>query len=182
MHVNCIRSRSRGERYVGIRPCGRALRLIDYRMLHLELRTGPFMYLEQRKHKRFKSKGEAFAAFIKPNQSIIVGRIADISLGGLGIVYLAIDEVGEGTPEVEVFGLDSVHLSRMKSTVVYDTYLPDQSSDFLAVRRCGVQFDQLDRDLESELRGYIEKHCAEADEKERVFADNLAHSKDIEQA
>ncbi len=131
------------------------------------------MYPEQRKHKRFNSKGEAFAAFIKPNQSIIVGRIADISLGGLGIVYLAIDEVGEGTPEIEVFGLDSVHLSRMKSTVVYDTYLPEQSSDFLAVRRCGVRFEELDRDLEYELQGYIEKHCLDSHKKEEsVVVDN----------
>lgn len=121
------------------------------------------MYSEQRKHKRFQSKGEAFAAFIKPNQSIIVGRIADISLGGLGIVYLAIDEVGEGTPDVEVFGLDSVHLSRIRSTVVYDSYLPDQSSDFLAVRRCGVKFDQLDREMEFELQGYIDKYCNDSE-------------------
>ena len=95
---------------------------------------------DHRKHKRLKAEGEIFAAFVTPNEPIIVGRILDLSLGGAGVKYLATMEIRTGPASINIFGLNSHHMELIQSTVIYDMEIAGESWSIPAVRRCGIKF------------------------------------------
>jgi hypothetical protein len=115
------------------------------------------MSVELRRLKRFEGGEGAFVAFIRPDEPIIVGKIVDINSGGLGVRYLAAEEFGEGPSMVEIFGPSSIRIDRIKSTVVYDREISEESSSSLSVRRCGIRFDQ--RCRSAELLKFISSTC-----------------------
>lgn len=100
------------------------------------------MSIELRKLKRYGAGEGAFAAFIRPGDPIVVGKIIDIGSGGLGVRYLAAEEIGKGPSLVEIFGPGSIRIIRIKSMVVYDSEISEESSSSLSVRRCGIKFEQ----------------------------------------
>jgi hypothetical protein len=100
------------------------------------------MSVEQRKLKRFSTGKEAFAAFIRPNEPVIVGKIMDISHGGLAVRYLSNGKLGEGSAEIQIFGPGLNPTNRIECKIVYDKVLVDESWDVFAVRRCGVKFSR----------------------------------------
>ena len=106
------------------------------------------MIAEMRKLKRFKAEGGVFAALIRPEGSIVVGKIMDFSRGGLGIRYLAAEKIGEGPSLVEIFDPGSIRRNRFKSMVIHDSEISEESSDSLSVRRCGIKFEQRCRSSE----------------------------------
>ena len=74
------------------------------------------MNSDHRKHKRFKTEGDIFAAFVMPNEPIIVGRILDLSHGGAGVQYLATtklayraDQYQDIRHELTSHGTNTVH-------------------------------------------------------------------------
>ena len=111
------------------------------------------MSIEMRKLKRFEAGEGTFVAFIRSEQPIIVGKIIDISSGGLGVRYLAAEEIGQGPSLVEIFGPSSTRTDRIRSTVIYDDEISDESFNSLSVRRCGIKFGQ--RWRSSELLKFI---------------------------
>jgi hypothetical protein len=106
-----------------------------------------------RKLKRFEAGEGAFAALIRPEQPIVVGKIIDFSSGGLGIRYLAAEEIGQGPSLVQIFGSGMTRIDRIKSTVIHDSEISEESSISLSVRRCGIKFEQ--RCRSSELHKFI---------------------------
>lgn len=101
------------------------------------------MNKEQRKRKRFSVRNGAFAAFIRPNEPVIVGKIMDISQGGMAVRYLAPERLGEGFAAIRIFGPDSYPTNRIECRIVYDEILAEESSDNFCVRRCGVEFSEI---------------------------------------
>ncbi len=101
------------------------------------------MIVEHRKLKRFSTGNEAFAAFIRPNEPMIVGKILDISQGGFAVRYLANEKLGEGSAEVRIFGPSINSTNRIGCTIVYDRVLVEESLDVFSVRRCGVKFSRI---------------------------------------
>jgi len=97
---------------------------------------------EMRKLKRYEAGEGAFAAFIRPEEPIVVGKIINISSGGLGIRYLAGEKIGEGPSLIEIFGPGSSRIVRIKSAVVHDSEISEESSSSVSVRHCGIRFEQ----------------------------------------
>jgi hypothetical protein len=105
--------------------------------------SGEEMLVEQRKRKRFNIGAEAFAAFIRPNEPIIVGKIIDIGRGGLAVHYFASGKLGEGSTLIRVFGPNLNSTGRIECSIVYDTDLVEELWNTVTVRRCGVQFTRI---------------------------------------
>ncbi len=108
------------------------------------------MFEEKRKHKRFKGKKGAFAAFIRPNELINTGQIQDISMGGLCVRYLAANGDNEERSEITIFGSNNrfIHVRSVQCRIVYDREVPGGSWKEISTRRCGVEFENLfDKDL-----------------------------------
>jgi hypothetical protein len=101
------------------------------------------MTFEQRKLKRFNAGNEAFAAFIRPNEPVIVGKIVDISQRGLAVHYLANRILEEGSAEVRIFGPNLKPTNRIECKIIYDRVLNEESWDIFSVRRCGVKFSRI---------------------------------------
>ena len=94
---------------------------------------------ERRKHPRFKSRDGAFA--VLQNRETRLGRVVDVSLGGLAFHYVD----GEGPNPVATGMLDiftvgsSVELRRLPVRTLSDIPLGDPAGE-AGVRRCGVAF------------------------------------------
>ena len=105
--------------------------------------SGNKMIAEQRKLKRFNTDNEAFAAFIRPNEPVIVGRIMDISQGGIAVRYLANGDLGVGFAEIRIFGPNVNPTNPIQCEIIYDKVLAEESWDVFSVRRCGVKFNRI---------------------------------------
>ncbi len=99
--------------------------------------------VEQRKRKRFNIADEAFAAFIRSNEPIIVGKIMDIGQGGLAVQYFASGKLAEGSSLIRVFGPNLNSTGRIECSIVYDKDLVAESCNTVSVRRCGVRFTRI---------------------------------------
>jgi len=99
--------------------------------------------MEQRKSKRFSPGNAAFAAFIRPNEPVIVGKVMDISQRGVAVRYLANGKLEEGSAEVRIFGPNLNTTNRIECKIVYDQVLGKESWDVFLVRRCGVKFSRI---------------------------------------
>ncbi len=100
---------------------------------------------EKRKFKRFPVMEGAFAVFTDPNGLKNMGRIQNISLGGLCLRYLSLD-AGEGERNaIKIFGSNGrfIHLDKVHCKVVYDQEVPEGSWEQISTRRCGVEFENL---------------------------------------
>ncbi len=115
---------------------------------------------ENRKHKRFKAKGGAFAV-LGPHVKNL-GRIIDISKGGLAFSY---HEKGE--PLHKLFELDILladngfYLDKVPFNAVWDFQIvidEEAPASSLAPRSCGVQFGALSDDQKSQLDYFIQNY------------------------
>ncbi len=113
---------------------------------------------EKRKFKRFKVKEGAFAAFIKPDELINMGRIQNVGMGGLCLRYLSMDADDEDRNEIKIFGCDGrfIHLDRVGCRVVYDYEIPEGSWEQVSTRCCGVEFENLSVKLKVMLEDFID--------------------------
>jgi c-di-GMP-binding flagellar brake protein YcgR len=116
------------------------------------------MFEEKRKFKRLKAKEGAFAAFVRPNELINMGQIEDISLGGLCIRYLTINEDKEGCSEMKIFGSNErfIHIDKVPCRIVHDQEIPEYSWAQISTRRCGVEFQELSVKQLTMLQDFID--------------------------
>jgi hypothetical protein len=105
--------------------------------------SGKDVTMEHRKSKRFNTRDLAFAAFIRPNEPVIVGKIMDVSQRGLAVRYLANGRLEEGSAEVRIFGPNLKATDKIECKIVYDQILSEESWDIFLVRRCGVKFRRI---------------------------------------
>jgi hypothetical protein len=111
---------------------------------------------DHRKHKRLKAESEIFAAFVMPNEPIIVGKILDLSPGGAGIKYLATRKLRTGKASINIFGMSSQHMERIQSTVIYDMEVAEESWSIPSVRRCGIKFGRFGLKGKTKLQELME--------------------------
>jgi len=118
--------------------------------------------VERRRHIRFLAQDNAFAALRTAFTK--VGRIKNISIGGLAFEYITDEESDQGGSEVDVFiSGNSFHLPRVPCTVVYD--IPARSpfgngmffQTFFS-KQCGLEFGGLTKDEMEQLNLFLEKH------------------------
>jgi hypothetical protein len=115
------------------------------------------MYEDKRQHKRFKLNEDVFVSF---NDSYLIGKIRDISKGGLCFDYISLehsDKIGSlkrafiniWTP------FDDISIANLPCETVYD-YKSKQIKiiEDYESRRCGLKFLYVDGYLESELEKF----------------------------
>jgi hypothetical protein len=116
------------------------------------------MCKDQRKHKRFKAQDEVFAAFVMPSEPIIVGKVLDVSSGGAGFQYLGAKKLAKGLTSIKIFRLNSSHMERVESTVVYDLEVPEEPWSLPKLRRCGVKFEGHGSEVYARLKILCKTH------------------------
>ena len=114
--------------------------------------------MEQRKHKRYHAKKGAFAA-VRPLY-VKIGRITDISQGGLAFRYMVTESQEDASNELDIFLIgNAFHLDRIPLKTISDLTIAERSSPrSLAIRRCGVQFGELTQDQKLQLDLFIQHH------------------------
>ena len=117
------------------------------------------MGTERRKLIRFLAPENTFAV-LRPNFRTI-GRIKDISIGGLAFQYLTDEKPGFEYSRVDIFiREEEFHLSELPCKTVYDIPLAGDadtraSAGGLIHRRCGVQFGVIDKDDFTQLEIFL---------------------------
>ena len=117
------------------------------------------MGTERREYIRFLVPENTFAA-LRPNFSM-VGRIKDISIGGLALQYLTDEKPGLENSRVDIFNCgEEFHLSELPCKIVYDIRLAGYantraSAGGLIHRRCGVQFGVIDKNDFAQLELFL---------------------------
>jgi len=121
------------------------------------------MNAERREQKRFRPKKMTFVAF-KP-QFVKLGKILDISEGGLCFQYLAKDDhSGDTAVQADIFMSDNgYYLPDVACKMVWDTEAEEKMTFPIGFqnRRCGLQFVSLTKDQRDKLEFYLQEHTAD---------------------
>jgi hypothetical protein len=125
--------------------------------------------MEKRQHLRFLPCDEALAAVqfrIAEVDSLRVGSIKDISMGGLALRYPSRKDLDSEPSYIDIFiPQDEFYLPRVLCRVVYDIALnksygnPGFVSSYVT-KQCGVKFQQLSTDEIDQLNLFLRKHTA----------------------
>jgi len=123
------------------------------------------MICDRRRTFRFKPKKRVFAS-LGSNLSQ-VGKIIDISLGGLSFEFISDIKAVEGKAHVDIFSIDEeCSLSGLPCSLVYQSSesLPGQKEKteetFMTVR-CGLKFNNLQPEKWCRLDDLFEKNTSE---------------------
>ena len=120
------------------------------------------MVVERRKYARYLPKENAFAALGR--EYTRVGKIKNISLGGLAFEYIVGDTLKEDAAEVDIFLVGNVfHLHNIPCRIVYDfeVHVPHVNNSYvkiLTTKRCGLQFKPHSDEIITQLRLFIEAY------------------------
>ena len=117
---------------------------------------------DKRKDKRFLVGEEIIVAL--RNSSSRVGRVKDISMGGLSFEHIYDEELEEDPSKRDVsLWTDNHSVADIPCRVVYDIPISEPPEyDYLTVhfrtRRCGVQFEKLTENQETQLDSFLKSH------------------------
>jgi hypothetical protein len=120
------------------------------------------MIIEHRKHIRLSPPSNTFAAIGSKYSKI--GKVKDISLGGLSLEYLSGESTSMNPSKVDIFLVGSVfHLYNVPCRIVYDiqTHVPHVNNKFIKIlttKRCGIEFEAISEDDFTQLKLFIEAH------------------------
>ena len=118
------------------------------------------MIIEQRRHSRFLPVENTFAALGRNFTK--VGKVIDISLGGLSIEYIAGEGNNHDDSLVDIFLTnDGFHLYNVPCSVVSDIELQvphvnNMFVEFLTTKRCGIQFSEISKEDKNQLKLFID--------------------------
>jgi c-di-GMP-binding flagellar brake protein YcgR len=121
------------------------------------------MGTDKRKDKRFLVGEEVIVAL--RNSSSRVGRVKDISRGGLSFEHIYDEELEEDPSKRDVsLWADNHSMADIPCRVVYDIPIGEPPEyDYLTVhfrtRRCGVQFEKLTENQENQLDSFLKTHA-----------------------
>jgi hypothetical protein len=121
------------------------------------------MNAERRNFKRFLADDRAFAC-LRPRFEKL-GKIRDISKGGLSFEYLWDDGSDVDPSEVDIFlAGNGFYLPKMPCKVVYDFQIGADltSNSTFHDRRCGVEFGILTEEQEGMLQSFFDNHLTGA--------------------
>ena len=120
------------------------------------------MSLEKRKHLRFLPQENVYAALGRTYRK--VGKVKDISLGGLAFEYIAGEDADENSSVVDIFLVGVVfHLYRVpcRRVYVFDVHVPHVNNKYiklLTTKRCGLQFGSLNEGHMAQLKLFLNTH------------------------
>ena len=113
---------------------------------------------ERRGSKRFYVSIGAFAV-LGPNAAK-VGRVVDISMGGLAFRHVDKEEPLSGLNELDVFMIDDdFHVNKIPFEAVSDYEIKNEGTlSFMKSRQSGLRFGKLTPGQQSLLEYFIENH------------------------
>jgi len=120
------------------------------------------METDKRKDKRFLVGEEVIVAL--RNKSSRVGRVKDMSMGGLSFEHIYDEDLeGDSSKRDVSLWVDSYSMEDIPCKVVYDIPISESPEyDYLSVhfktRRCGVQFGKLTKSQETEVDFFLKTH------------------------
>jgi hypothetical protein len=120
------------------------------------------MGTDKRKDKRL-SVGEEVIVALR-NKSSRVGRVKDISMGGLSFEHIYDEELEQEPSERDVsLWVNNYSMTDIPCRVVYDIPISEPPEyDYLTVhfktRRCGIQFGKLTENQETQLNFLLKTH------------------------
>ncbi len=113
--------------------------------------------VERREHKRFETRDEAF--IVLGPDSTKLGRLIDISMGGLAFSHVAKTRPPDGLFELDLFLVEGdFYLDKLPYEIISDFKTNDNRFGSITMRRCGVQFGSLTQSQISELDYFIRNH------------------------
>jgi len=122
------------------------------------------MTTEHRKDARLISQNHTMVV-LRPNFSEL-GKLIDISKGGLSFQYIAGEGKAEVSTHLDLFTNNSkFYLPSLPCKVAYDIDLSKDNiaNDFLTYRRCGLEFGEFTQEQAAQLEFYLEKHMVGTD-------------------
>jgi len=115
---------------------------------------------EQRKFTRFLVQDTAFAV-LRPHFTKL-GKIKDISGGGLAFEYIAYEGQKKDSSEIDIFLSEGrFHLSKIPSKIVYDIKIGEQYQtpiDRIERRLCALQFGEMAEEQTAQLGFFLNNH------------------------
>ena len=112
---------------------------------------------EQRKHKRIQAPKGLFVGVSPYNTK--VGRLRDISTGGLGFRYIGSDKPPKGS-HLDIFATDhDFYLCHVPFKVVSDFEIIKAPSRTTTMRRCCLKFKKLTPQQRAKLEQFIQNHA-----------------------
>ena len=115
---------------------------------------------ERRNSRRYLAQDKAFAV-LRPDFTKL-GKIKDISNGGLSFEYIAYQEKVQDVSEMDIFlSEDPFYLSKMPCRIVYDIRMREEyqgSAAPIQRRRCGLQFGPLTQEHAIQLDFFLKNH------------------------
>ncbi len=116
------------------------------------------MVAEQREHFRFLQDITVVAFW---SNSINLGKLKDISKGGLAFEYITDEKPKKKNLQINIFlSGNKFHLSNLPCKIVYDILIREknyQSNKLLMTRRCGVKFKKLTPIQIKQLEFFLKK-------------------------
>lgn len=122
------------------------------------------METDKRRFERYVAEHLALAVF-RPNFKKL-GKIRDVSRGGLSFEYMTSEGRSEGrmedSLEIDIFVSGArFHMRRVAVRTIYDQEVVHHDYTFaplLERRRCGVQFGEMSQDQTEQLVYFLEAH------------------------
>ena len=113
---------------------------------------------ERRKHKRFDVKKGAFA--VSPPNYEKLGRIKNISRGGLAFQYKGNPETTRDSCELEIFSIvDDFYLRKLPVKTILDFEVrPQVPLNSLPTRQVGLEFKELNHHQKILLHHFLQNH------------------------
>lgn len=113
--------------------------------------------VERRKHERMEVRDGAFV-LLGPD-STKLGRMIDISLGGLAFSHMARERLSNALFELDMFIIDGdFYLEQIPFETISDFKTVENPFSSITMRRSGVRFGALTRDQLSLLENFIQNH------------------------
>ena len=120
------------------------------------------MRSERRKYIRFQAQDTAYAAV--GAEFTHVGRLIDISIGGLSLEYLTDDNAQLKNPPVDIFvRKKNFHLSKLPCKIIYNMRIDapgktQTSTNGLIRKRCALEFESLSKTHKKQLEAFLKNH------------------------
>ena len=119
--------------------------------------------VDRRKHKRLQAQEGAFV-LLGPN-SVILGHVVEISIGGLAFLYITGEKPPSGSSELEILLAEqleddnSFYFDKVPFKTISDFAIANELSlGSITIRRRGVQFGELTHNQTSALEYFIQNH------------------------
>ena len=118
--------------------------------------------VERRKHERFSVMDNAFAVLRFSPSSMKIGRITDISFGGMAFEYEHSEEWDDAPQELSIlFGDDDFYLEKIQFKTVSDIII---SFSFTETRRRGIEFGDLTASQKEQLENFVKTIAPDQDQ------------------